>query len=164
MFLSPLRNMWELSNHVNPSFSESLRLGVPPAGCTMSLAITASVTDDCLQSGDVCCMVFHKGKLYTGAEGGKLIVSTDWLRSPVFLNRAHKNVVERSMCCEFWWMRGWRHRIWWNRWNGQCCEKNLAFIRKPKCWGRGQCPSPWFADERCIQVRYWTFNVFQKAR
>ena len=42
---------------------------------TMSLNIVASTIEETKQGGDVISMVFHKGKLYTGAEGGKLIVS-----------------------------------------------------------------------------------------
>jgi len=40
----------------------------------MSLNITASVTNETKQAGDVVTMVFHNGKLFTGAEGGKLMV------------------------------------------------------------------------------------------
>ncbi|KAF0304153.1 Myosin heavy chain kinase B [Amphibalanus amphitrite] len=38
------------------------------------LGLIATVADTDKQSGDVTCMRFHNGKLYTGAEGGKLIV------------------------------------------------------------------------------------------
>ncbi|XP_037083796.1 zinc finger CCCH domain-containing protein 62-like [Pollicipes pollicipes] len=40
----------------------------------MSLNIVASVTEETKQSGDVVAMVYHNGKLFTGAEGGKLII------------------------------------------------------------------------------------------
>ena len=42
---------------------------------TMSLNIVASTEEETKQGGDVISMLFHNGKVYTGAEGGKLIVS-----------------------------------------------------------------------------------------
>lgn len=41
---------------------------------THQLGLVQTVLDENKQSGDVTCMRFHNGKLYTGAEGGKLIV------------------------------------------------------------------------------------------
>lgn len=40
----------------------------------MSLNIIASTTEETKQSGDVISMIFHNGKVYSGAEGGKLII------------------------------------------------------------------------------------------
>ncbi|XP_043211326.1 myosin heavy chain kinase B-like isoform X1 [Amphibalanus amphitrite] len=40
----------------------------------MSLNIVASTTEETKQGGDVISMIFHNGKVFTGAEGGKLII------------------------------------------------------------------------------------------
>lgn len=61
------------------------------------LGVVASVDENLKQSGDVNKMIFHNGKLYTGAEGGNLIVYNPDLTVNMSVQHAQFNNVT-DMC------------------------------------------------------------------